>query len=365
MDNLALLNWVANVDELIGNTRVALIVAFVVAIVIALVLHALTYALLTRITPDKGGHGNQVLIRVRRLTRFAVVLLAVVLALPVAELDTEIAGVIRHFLYIGMIFFLGWASIAAINASSNFVLHRHRSEAAETTQARKFRTQLDILRRISVIAVAIATFGAILMTFPAVRTVGISLLASAGAAGIILGLASRPILTNIIAGVQIALTQPIRLEDVVIVEGEWGWIEEITTTYVVVRIWDLRRLILPLSYFVEKPFQNWTRDDETIIGIVTWNLDYRTPIDKMRTNLQAIVADNKLWDGRTANLSVIESDHNSIKIRAIVSARNSVDAWDLRCAVREQMIIWLQQNYPESLPRIRAEFKPAKPTDAL
>jgi small-conductance mechanosensitive channel len=315
----------------------------------------MAYAILRRVFTDRDSAGWRILKRARWLTRFAAIFLGIVIALPAAELDAKISSVIRHILQIGMIVLLGWASVAAINAASSFVGSKSRLDVEDNLEARKFHTQLGILRRVSLVIVVLITFAAVLMTYPAVRAVGFSLLASAGAAGLILGLAARPILANLIAGVQIALTQPIRIEDVVIIEGEWGWIEEITTTYVVVRIWDLRRLIVPLNYFVERPFQNWTRESSSIIGVVTWNLDYRAPIEAIREELQSLVATDSNWDKRIVNLQVVDADHRTIKVRALVSARNSQAAWDLRCAIRKQMISWLQRAHPDALPRIRAE----------
>jgi len=200
------------------------------------------------------------------------------------------------------------------------------------------------------------------MTFPTIQHVGVSLFASAGAAGLVLGFAARPILANLIAGIQIALTQPIRLDDGVIIEGEWGWIEEITSTYVVVRIWDLRRLIVPLSFFIEKPFQNWTRESSAIIGAVTWRLDYRAPIDAMRKKLDELLAGNARWDGKVANVQVVETDVSTITVRALMSSANSPAAWDLRCEVREKMLTWLKETHPEALPRLRASVDGSGPS---
>ena len=194
------------------------------------------------------------------------------------------------------------------------------------------------------------------MTFPSLRAVGFSLFASAGAAGLIVGLAARPTLSNLIAGLQIALTDPIRIDDVVIVEGEWGWIEEINTTYVVVRIWDLRRLVVPLTHFIEKPFQNWTRRSADILGTVFFYADYTVPVDEIRAELRRIVEGSELWDGEVCGLQVTNATERTVELRALVSAATSPEAWDLRCMVRERMIEFLMRHYPESLPRVRAEF---------
>jgi small-conductance mechanosensitive channel len=192
-----------------------------------------------------------------------------------------------------------------------------------------------------------------LMTFDQVRQYGISLFASAGAASLVVGLAARPLLTNLIAGVQIAITQPIRLEDAVIVEGEWGWIEEISSTYVVVRLWDWRRMILPISYFLEKPFQNWTRESGALIGSVYLYLDYSIPVQAVRDKLAEVAAESKLCDGKVVNLQVSDTREGVIELRCLVSARNAPACWDLRCEVREKLIAFIQAEYPHSLPHTR------------
>jgi small-conductance mechanosensitive channel len=201
------------------------------------------------------------------------------------------------------------------------------------------------------------------MTFESVRQYGVSLFASAGAAGLIVGLAARPILSNLIGGVQLAITQPIRIDDAVIVENEFGWIEEITSTYVVIRLWDWRRLVVPLSYFIEKPFQNWTREGSALIGTVFLYLDYWVPIDALRKKAEEIVNQSKLWDGRVVNLQVSDAKESTIEVRVLVSARSAPAAWDLRCEVREKLIAFLRQDHPDALPRTRTEvhFENAPP----
>jgi small-conductance mechanosensitive channel len=201
----------------------------------------------------------------------------------------------------------------------------------------------------------ILTVAIALMTFDSVRQYGVSLFASAGAAGIILGLAARPVLSNLLAGIQIAVTQPIRVEDQVVVEGEWGTVETITSTYVVVRLWDLRRMIVPLTYFIEKPFQNWTYENTDLLGSVVLHVDYTVPVDRLRQRLDEIVHDSELWDGKMAVLQVTDAPANTVELRALVSARNAGQLWDLRCEVREKLIGLLQTEYPQALPRERSD----------
>ena len=197
-----------------------------------------------------------------------------------------------------------------------------------------------------------------LMMFPAVRHVGISILASAGVMGIIAGLAAQRSIANILVGIQIAVTQPFRVEDVVVVEGEWGWIEEITATYVVVRIWDLRRLVLPIIYFTEKPFQNWTRTSADLLGTVFLYVDYTVPVEAIRQELHRVLQDSSFWDGKAWGLQVTDTSERTVTIRALMSAADSPTAWNLRCEVREKLIVYLQEHYPAALPKIRGELTP-------
>jgi small-conductance mechanosensitive channel len=215
-------------------------------------------------------------------------------------------------------------------------------------------TQVRVLTRVMDTMLVLLTAAAALMTFEPVRQYGLSLFASAGIAGLIVGLAARPVLSNLIAGVQLAVTQPIRIDDAVVIEKEWGRVEEITSTYVVIRLWDLRRLIVPLTYFIEKPFENWTRENSSIIGSVFLYADYSVPVDRLRERLLEIVAASKLWDGLVANLSVTDAREHAVELRAIVSAGSSAAAWDLRCEVREKLIAFLREECPGALPRQRA-----------
>jgi small-conductance mechanosensitive channel len=201
----------------------------------------------------------------------------------------------------------------------------------------------------------VLTIGFALMTFESVRQYGVSLFASAGVAGLVAGLAARPVLSNLFAGVQLAMTQPIRIDDVVIVEDEWGWIEEITSTYVVVRIWDLRRLIVPLTYFIEKPFQNWTREGAALLGSVMLYLDYAAPIDAIRAEAQRIAEASPDWDKKVVGVQVTDTKQDTIEVRILVSSPTAGQAWNLRCEVREKIIAFLQREHPEALPRRRFE----------
>ncbi len=275
-------------------------------------------------------------------------------ALPVTAATS---GGLRRALGLVLIAAVAWLLIALLHVLEDYIASRYRMDVDDNLAARRVRTQMHVLHRILTVVVVIFSISIGLMTFPSIRQIGTSLLASAGLAGLVVGLAARPVIANILAGLQLALTEPLRLDDVVIVEGEWGRIEEITTTYVVVRIWDLRRLVVPLTYFIEKPFQNWTRQSSDILGTVFLYADYSVPVEPLRAELRRILEDTPLWDGNVCVVQITNATERTVEIRALVSARNSGQAWDLRCLVREKLIGFLQKNYPGSLPRMRAEVE--------
>ncbi len=300
---------------------------------------------------------------VRRPLRLLVVVIAIGLALPAVGLSPSASTAIAQILLVVFVLLLGWGASTAIRVSAELYLQRFKTGEPDDLLARKQVTQIRILKRAVDILVFVVTVSAALMTFGPVRQYGLSLFASAGAASLVVGLAARPLLTNLIAGVQIAITQPIRIEDAVIVEGEWGWIEEISSTYVVVRLWDLRRMILPIAYFLEKPFQNWTHQSASLIGSVFFYLDYGVPVAALRERLEQVVRETPLWDGNVVNLQVSDIKDRSVEIRILVSGRNAPQTWDLRCFVRERMLDYLQSTWPEMLPRTRVRMEPA-PDDA-
>ena len=358
-DDLAIDTY-AQLRSLTGNGELSILLLLAGALLAAIAMHALLIVVLRRLI-SRGSIASSILKRIGGPTRLVMVLLALVLVLPVAEFNAEFAEATRQIMKVGVMVLLGWSAAIAINATARRVAGRHDIGVEDNLTARRIHTQINILRRVSLVGVFLVTLGTSLMIFPAVRSFVVSLFASAGVAGLVLGFAARPILTNLIAGMQIALTQPIRIDDVLIVEGEWGWVEEITTTYVVIRIWDQRRLIVPLSHFIEKPFENWTRESAAILGVVLWHLDYRAPIAEMRKKLEELLYANELWDGKVANLQVVDSGVSTITVRALMSARNSPTAWDLRCEIREQMLEWLRAEYPDALPRVRAMLDESRP----
>lgn len=264
-------------------------------------------------------------------------------------------GGLRHLNALALIASFTWLALRLIDGFADTVLARHPMDVADNMGARRIHTQTRVLSRTAMVVVGILGAAMMLMTFPGARQVGASLLASAGVIGIVGGLAAKPVFSNLIAGVQIALTQPIRIDDVLIVEGEWGRVEEITGTYVVLRIWDERRLIIPLNYFMEKPFQNWTRNSAQLLGAVYLYVDYTTPLAPLRAAVERIVKAAPEWDGRFFNLVVTDATERSMQIRVLCTAASSGQAWDLRCRVREGVIDFMQREYPQHLPRLRIE----------
>lgn len=297
------------------------------------------------------------------LLRVGLAAFAVALVLPVTPLEREVRAVIGHWLVVVFIILLGWSCTAAITLASDYYLRRPGIDFSGDPLGRKHLTQVRVLRRVASTVVVLVTAAAALMTFESVKHYGVSLIASAGAVGLVVGLAVRPLLTNLFAGIQIAITQPIRIGDAVIVENEWGWVEEITSTYVVIKIWDWRRMVVPLSYFLDRPFQNWTRQSSDLIGSVMLWVDYTVPVACIRDKLEELVKTSTLWDGQVVNLQVVDSSERALQLRALVSARTSPEAWDLRCEIREKLIAFLQDQYPAALPKQRAELVPAEVTD--
>jgi small-conductance mechanosensitive channel len=296
-----------------------------------------------------------------RSLRVIVPVMAITLALPLVGLPPNFSGVLAKGSSILLIGTVAWILFQAVHLGEQAVLAEYDITAADNLQARKVYTQVHILSKTIYVIIAIFTSASILMLFEEVRRFGTSLLASAGVIGIIVGFAAQRTIANLFAGFQLAMTQPIRLDDVVIVEGEWGRVEEITLTYVVIHIWDERRLIVPLSHFIEKPFQNWTRASANLLGSVFLWVDYSLPLAETREAVRAIVEGSPLWDKRFWNLVVTEANERAMQIRVLATAADSGKAWDLRCEIREKLITFIQKNFPQSLPRLRADVS-SRPT---
>jgi small-conductance mechanosensitive channel len=276
-------------------------------------------------------------------------------AMPLMRLPAEINGIVSHILSLWVIAACSWLLVRIVHVLRDMLLSRFDINEKDNARARRLHTQIKILVQLVTAVIVIVSIGIMFMTFGKVRQIGVSLLASAGIAGIILGLAAQRTLGNLFAGLQIALTQPIKLDDVVIVEKEWGRIEEITLTYIVVCIWDRRRLIVPLSYFIERPFENWTKTSSDILGTVFIYVDYTVPVEKVREELDRILKQSNTWDGKVNGLQVTDVKERTIELRALMSAADSSKAWDLRCEVREKLLIYLQENFPHCLPHVRVE----------
>jgi small-conductance mechanosensitive channel len=328
-----------------------------VAAAVGLLLHAVLFAVARRLTRKTRNTLDEAVVRhARRPSKLIFPVVAIFVVAPSLPWPTEFLESFRHALALILIGAVAWLVISLLKLGDNMIAARYKPELIESVAARRVKTQVEVLRRIAVIVIAFVAFASMLMTFPTIWNIGAGLFASAGAAGLVVGLAARPALANLLAGIQIALTEPIRLGDVVVVEGEWGQIEEIETTYVVVRIWDLRRLVLPLSYFIEKPFQNWTRSSANILGTVFIYVDYRVPVDEIRQELGRVLKSSDLWDGQVVGMQVTNATDRTVELRALMSASDSSKAWDLRCLVRERLLEYVREHYPEGLPRMRAEI---------
>lgn len=333
------------------------------AIATALLVHRAAFAVVTRLVSSMDLFWRSLVSRTHGPTRFAVITVALGFAASISPLTYAQALMIQQVLLVCFVALVGWIARTALHIWTTVYLRRFKLDAEDNLLARKHVTQTRILRRVGDILIVTVAIASVLMTFDGVRQYGVSLLASAGAAGLVVGLALQPLLKNIFAGIQLAVTQPIRIDDALLVEGEWGNVEEITSTYVVIRLWDWRRLILPLSYFIEKPFQNWTRENAALIGTVMLYLDYETPVGAVRAKVEEIARNSRLWDGRVVNVQVTDFRQSTMEVRVLVSAGSAPRAFDLRCELREKLIDFLQQTYPRSLPRLRADGSPTARQD--
>jgi small-conductance mechanosensitive channel len=324
----------------------------------------LVFALLKLAVRKRDAFWRGTVTSARLKVRIAVMIAALALAVTVSPLAPEPSLQIRQTLLFAFILNLGWLLIGASDMWAVVYLRRFDMETEDNLVARKHVTQARILQRVAALLIGIVTLGLALLTIAEVRQWGLSLLASAGVVGIIAGLALQPFLANVVAGVQIATAQPIRLADAVLVEGDAGTIEAITSTYVVVHLWDWRRLILPLSYFINTPFQNWTRDSTRLIGSAFLYVDYEAPIERLRAELERICRASLFWDGDVVSLQVTDVTDRVAQVRCLASARNAGTAFDLRCEIREGMLAFMRDHCPEALPRERFAADRVSPPDA-
>jgi small-conductance mechanosensitive channel len=348
-----------NIEQLIEQIRAdwglaGSITLLVVTLAAAFVIHKILFKVLERWSHQSEMSLGYLLNKhLYYPTRYVVLILALVTISPL--LGISFSHITGHILTILLIAAVAGLFIRAIAFGRDVLVKYYDLQAVNNLNARKIYTQFKIIERIAVFLIILFAIGIALMTFSEIRQIGVSLLASAGVVGIIVGFAAQKSLGTLLAGIQIAIAQPIRMDDAVIVEGEFGRVEEITLTYVVLKLWDQRRLIVPINYFLDKPFQNWTRVNTELIGSVFLYADYTAPIDALRDEFNRIVNDTPLWDKRVAALQVTNATDRSMEVRMIMSATNSAEAFDLRCLVREKMIGFLQKNYPASLPRTRMD----------
>lgn len=331
------------------------------AVLLGLVFHYLTFKILEGLAKHTKTSFDDLLVKhLSNPTRLILLLMIVSFTLPFLDINPRAFDFLKHLISLCLIVSTAWLFIKIIHVLEDFILGQYKIDDPDNLRARKIHTQIEVLKRIVMVVIGILTLAAMLMTFEKVRQLGTSILASAGVIGIIVGVAAQRTIATFIAGFQIAVTQPISLDDVVIVENEWGRIEEITLTYVVVRIWDMRRLILPITYFIEKPFQNWTRVTADILGTVFLYVDYTVPIQPIRDELHRILKNSDIWDGKVWGLQVTNSNERTLELRALMSAPDAPNAWNLRCNVREKLIEFIQKNHPDGLPKVRAELKDLK-----
>jgi len=330
----------------------------VLALLVAWIVHMAVFAALRRVARRKESALSESIVkRFRGPARLLLILVAFLIATPIFPLYDGAQSLLRRLLSIGLIAAAAWLLVRISDSIESLVRNRYDITAMDNLRARQVHTQMQVITRVLDVVIVVVAIAVALMTFDGVRQLGASILASAGIAGIVVGLAARPVLSNIIAGIQIALAEPIRLDDVVIVEGEWGRIEEITATYVVVRIWDERRLIVPLSYFLENVFQNWTRESAQLLGTVFLYTDYTVPVDSIREELNRITKDSENWDERVSLVQVTDNTAENVQVRALVSSSDAGKLWNLRCEVREKLIHYIQKEHPEALPVTRAELR--------
>jgi small-conductance mechanosensitive channel len=338
---------------------VGVLVQVLVAFIATMVVHHFGTAVLERLAVHLP-YSRRLVQYGHRAGGLAVFLLAAQVILRNAPDTLDGIAAARHLAALCLIASLTWLGVRCVKAIAATIIELNPADAPNNLQARRVQTQTKVLARSTMVLIVLVGSGMALMTLPLLRQIGTSLLASAGVAGLVVGFAAKPVLGNLLAGIQLALTQPIRLEDVVIVENEWGWVEEITGTYVVVRIWDQRRMVVPLQWFIEHPFQNWTRTNSEILGTVQIWVDYRMPLQPVRDEAERLCRNAPEWDGRLCLLQVIDANERAMQFRVLVSAGDAGRSWDLRCRVREGLVDFIQRNYPEYLPQMRVEIAAAE-----
>lgn len=324
-------------------------------IIIFLVIFGIAYYILKKVGKDPRNilpvnFANRIMIPLLIFLASLLLKIAILARLFYFDYTYEVVGSLST---IGIILSVTWFIIVGLKIAKSRMLLKYDVSETDNLRARKIYTQFVILENIIIFVLVILAIGIALMSFDSIRSIGVSVLTSAGIAGIIIGFSAQKAIGTLLAGIQIAFTQPIRLDDVVIVEGEWGRIEEINLTYVVVQIWDKRRLVVPSTYFIENTFQNWTRQSSEILGTVFIYTDYEVPVDKIRAELTRLLENSPLWDQKVNVLQVTNITEQTVELRALMSAKDSGTAWDLRVFIREKLLNFLKDQYPESLPKTR------------
>ena len=328
----------------------------VATLVCTLAVHAVGYAVAARLVDGRGRVVAESLVRrTRGPARLLLPVIAVDGAAATSRLPATVATGLERGLGVLVVLAVAFLVVRLTDVVDDVVLSHFPLDNPDNLKARQVHTQVQVLRRVTAVVVAVLALAVALLSFPPVRAAGAGLLASAGVIGIVAGVAAKPTATNILAGLQIAISQPIRMDDVVVVEGHWGRIEQIALTYVVVRVWDLRRLVLPISYFIENPFENWTKQTADILGWVHLEVDYCAPVEAIRAELHRVLAASPDWDGGTWSLQVTSLGTETMQLRALMGARDSSLAWNLECEVREQLVAFLQDKHPDALPRLRTQ----------
>lgn len=301
------------------------------------------------------GIERSLVTNLRRPARLVVPLAALEIAIAAISLPRQISGVLLHAVGIALAAAVAWLVVRTTFVLYDMLLLRYQIGRPDNLHARRVHTQVQVLRRVTVLVVSVVAVAVVLLSFSQVRAAGAGLLASAGVLGIVAGIAAKPVATNLFAGLQIAISQPIRVDDIVVVDGYWGRVEEIALTYVVVCVWDLRRLVLPISYLITHPFENWTRSSSDILKWVYLEVDYSAPVEAIRERYEEILKESPDWDGKTGTLQVTDLGPETMQLRALMSAADSSHAWSLQCEVREKLVAFLREGYPWALPRLRME----------
>ncbi|NIG55580.1 mechanosensitive ion channel [Chitinophaga sp. Cy-1792] len=300
---------------------------------------------------------HSILLRLGKAFTYFLPVLLLNMSIPLMRLNEKYTLLLGRIAEIALTIGFAAIVIGVVHVMEDYIYSSYDLKKSNNLKERKIRTQLEFIRKLLIGIILVVTACIILLSFDSMRKLGAGLLTGVGVGGIIIGFAAQKSLGNLLAGFQLAFTQPIRIDDVLVVEGEWGRVEEITLTYVVVSIWDQRRLILPINYFIEKPFQNWTRSSAEILGTAFFYLDYTAPLDAIRAEFERIVQDSPLWDKRVRTMVVTNITERTMEVRCLISSSNSGNAFDLRCIIREQLLKFIKDKYPECLPRTRAELK--------